>query len=71
MHHVVDQTTLLVLKFLTHKKFHNHEKKFFGEFSHLCFFQHKKLLRLNITSNKALIVKQDILDMSRKKSNAI
>ena len=29
-------------------------------------FQHKILPRLNITSNKALIVKQDILDMSRK-----
>ena len=58
MHHVVDQITLLVLKFLTRKKFHNHEKTFFGEFSHLCFFQHKKLPRLNIASNKAIIVKQ-------------
>ena len=27
MHHVVDQNTLLVLKVLTHKKFHNHEEK--------------------------------------------
>ena len=67
---MVDQNTLLLLKFLTHKKFHNHEEKIFGKFSHLCFFQHKKLPRLNITSNKALIVKQDILDMSRKNKSS-
>ena len=54
MHHVVDQNTLLVLKFLSHKKFHGHEKRYFGKFSRFCFFQHKILPRLNITTNKAL-----------------
>ena len=67
MHHVVDQNALLVLKFSTHKKFHNHEEKILTNSFIYVYFKIKKLPRLNITSDKALVVKKDILDMSRKK----
>ena len=55
MHHVVDQITLLVLNFLTHKKFHNHEEKILANSVIYVSFKIKKLPRLNINSNKALL----------------
>ena len=68
MHHVVDQNTLLVLKFFnTHRNFITMKKIFLANSVIYVSFNIKKLPRLIITSNKTLInCKQDILDVFRK-----
>ena len=60
------QNILLVLKFLSHKKFHNHEKRYFCKFSHFYFFQQKKKYPDWISLPTTSIVNKDILSMSEK-----